>query len=138
MENKNTIVLLVIHAAPDFPDYFVHPLQKLLQEKGIETEYIDTDSHSDDFYIDFILQSLPDKKQIFVYIHVDPHQKKLPNNCMKILSQLQRIKEKVNILYSSPNVVLQAYTRNFSTFMDLDIEEQSKYIFECIKKIEKE
>jgi len=132
MKNQD-IVLLVIHAAPNFPEYFVHPLQKLLQEKGVFIEYIDTDSHSDDFYLDFILQSLFNKKQIFVYIQVEPEQKKLPNNCTKILSQLHKIKEKTSILCAFPNVMLQAYTRNFSFCPDYDLQKQAEYIISCIK-----
>lgn len=126
--NKDTSILLVIHAKPDFPAYFRHPVYQELQKQGLTLQYIDTDSHSDDFYVDFILQALSDKKQIFVCIEIDAEQKKLPNNCIKILSHLQKMKEKVHILLSVYNVVLNAYTRNFSVCTEQDTQKQVEYI----------
>lgn len=130
MQNKDTSVLLVIHALPHFPDYFIHPIQKILNAKDIQIEYIDLDSHSDSFYVDFVIQSLERKTQIFVYIQADTEQKKIPENCTKILSRLQKIKEKVHILLPVENIMLKAYTRNFCLYTEADTEKQAQYIIE--------
>lgn len=132
MKNKDTTALLVFNATSDFPDYFIHPVQKILQSKGIDIQYIDADSHSDDFYIDFIIQSLQSKEQLFLYIQVHETQKKLPQNCLKILSQLQKMKEKVHVLCPISNVMLNAYTKNFSVFTEQDLEKQAEYIISNI------
>jgi hypothetical protein len=128
MQNKDTTILLVIHAKPDFPTYFRHPIWQELQKQGLNLHYVDTDSHSDDFYIDFIMQALSDKKRIFVCIEIDAQQKKLPNNCLKILSHFHKMKEKVHILYSVPNIILSAYTKNFSVCTETDMQKQVEYI----------
>lgn len=127
-QDKDTNVLLVIYAKPDFPTYFRHPVWQELQKQGLSLQYIDTDSHSDDFYVDFIIQALSDKKQIFVCIDIDAEQKKLPNNCIKILSHLQKMKEKVHILPSAQNIMLHAYTRNFYVCAEKDLQKQAEYI----------
>ncbi|MCS7075351.1 MAG: hypothetical protein NZ455_01515 [Bacteroidia bacterium] len=128
MKSEHPATLLIIDATPEFPTYFVHPIYSALQNQGLTLEYIDTDSHSDDFYVDFILQSLSDKKQIFVYIEIQPDQKKLPNNCLKILSYLNKVKERVYILLSCKNVLLQAYTRSINSCAAYSIPEQVEYI----------
>ncbi len=133
MQNKDTGVLLVIHARPDFPAYFRHPLYQELEKQGLTLEYIDTDTHSDSFYIDFLIQALQDKTQIFVYIELDTDQKKLPENCTKILSQLHKIKERVHILCSQQNVMLSAYTRNFTVYNEQNTQKQAEYIIQNLK-----
>lgn len=136
MQNRNSNTLVVIYAKPDFPAYFRHPLYQELEKQGLTPEYIDTDTHSDGFYIDFLIQALQDKTQIFVYIEVDTDQKKLPENCTKILSQLHKIKEKVHILCSQQNVILSAYTRNFVVCNEQNIQKQAKYIIQNLKNSE--
>lgn len=133
MQNTDIIAILVFHVSSDFPHYFVHPIQQELQKQGLNLEYIDADSHSDDFYIDFIIQSLQNKKQLFVYIQINAEQKKLPNNCLKILSQLQKIKEKVHILYSEPNTMLNAYIRNLPACTQTELSLQVAYIKQHIQ-----
>ncbi|MCS7027494.1 MAG: hypothetical protein NZ519_01905 [Bacteroidia bacterium] len=132
MKNECAATLLVIYAKPDFPTYFRHPLLKLLEQQGLNLEYIDTDSHSDDFYVDFILQSLPDKKRLFVLIEIDPSQKKLPNNCMRILAHLQKMKDKVDILCAVEHVLLRAYTLGLRICKEQDMHKQVDYIYQSL------